>query len=179
MSVFSNRIKDAHAEAGAYTEAVLGLLGSRDPWDVLDRGPDSVVDAAHGLTDAQLRHPEAPGKWSILAVLRHMLDSELVWGYRLHRIAAENRPEIHGYDQDLWADALDYAADSPATVLEEFAALRRMNLRFLRSLPTARLKRAGVHTERGDESIEHLIRMYAGHDLLHRAQIERIRKTLA
>jgi hypothetical protein len=36
-----------------------------------------------------------------------------------------------------------------------------------------------VHAERGEESIEHLIRLYAGHDLLHLRQIERIRAAVS
>jgi hypothetical protein len=33
----------------------------------------------------------------------------------------------------------------------------------------------GVHAERGDESLAHMMRLYAGHDLLHIRQVERIR----
>jgi len=33
--------------------------------------------------------------------------------------------------------------------------------------------------ERGEESLEHLVRLYAGHDLLHLRQIERIRAAVA
>ena len=40
------------------------------------------------------------------------------------------------------------------------------------------LKRVGVHAERGEESVEHLRRLYAGHDLLHLRQIARIRETV-
>jgi hypothetical protein len=32
----------------------------------------------------------------------------------------------------------------------------------------------GVHSERGEESIGYLCRLYAGHDLLHLKQIARI-----
>jgi DinB superfamily len=56
----------------------------------------------------------------------------------------------------------------------EWRALRALNLRFIASLSAAQLKRVGVHSERGEESIEHLIRMYAGHDVLHVRQIDRI-----
>jgi len=32
----------------------------------------------------------------------------------------------------------------------------------------------GVHSERGVETVEHIVRMFAGHDLNHIRQIERI-----
>ena len=40
MSVFSNRMSDAKQEAGAYTRAVLGLLGDRDPFQLGMGMPD-------------------------------------------------------------------------------------------------------------------------------------------
>jgi hypothetical protein len=53
--------------------------------------------------------------------------------------------------------------------------VRRANLRLLERATPADLKRVGLHAERGEESVGHLRRLYAGHDLLHRRQIERIR----
>lgn len=41
------------------------------------------------------------------------------------------------------------------------------------------LERTGVHAERGEESVAHMMRLYAGHDLLHLQQIDRIRAAVA
>ena len=57
--------------------------------------------------------------------------------------------------------------------------LRRANLRLLERTDAADRKRVGVHVERGEESLEHLLRLYAGHDLLHLRQIDRIRKAVS
>jgi hypothetical protein len=38
--------------------------------------------------------------------------------------------------------------------------------------------RAGVHSERGEESAERLVRLMAGHDLVHLRQIARVRAAL-
>jgi hypothetical protein len=40
-------------------------------------------------------------------------------------------------------------------------------------------QRVGVHAERGEESVEHMIRLYAGHDVLHLRQIDRIRRAIS
>jgi hypothetical protein len=37
----------------------------------------------------------------------------------------------------------------------------------------------GAHVERGEESLDRLRRLYAGHDLLHLNQIARIRQAVA
>ena len=41
------------------------------------------------------------------------------------------------------------------------------------------LQRVGVHAERGEESIAQLCGLYAGHDLSHLRQINRIRGAVA
>jgi len=178
MSIFSNRFGVAKDEAAGYTKAVLGLVGDRDPLQVLENTPADLANLVAGLTPADLVRAEAPGKWSILDVVRHLADSEIVWAYRMRRILAEDRPPIDGYDQDLWSDRLHYDAADLHESLDEMRALRAGNLRLLRALGPAEMKRAGVHSERGDESVEHLIRMYAGHDTLHLRQLGRIRETL-
>ena len=178
MSVFSNRTIDPPQERAKYAQAVLGLVEGRQPIRVLRETPDAAARAVEGLTAQQLRKPEAPGKWSIAQVLQHLADSDLVWGWRLRLILAQDRPTLTGYDQDLWADRLHYADADPTRALEQLRVLRQGNLWLLDRASPQDLKRVGVHSERGDESVEYLIGLYAGHDLLHLRQIARIRASL-
>jgi hypothetical protein len=175
MSVFTNSASGAPEQAEAYTRAVLDLVGSRDPQAVLDATPGALGDLVEGMSDEQLTIPERDGKWSVGQVLRHLADSEIVWAFRLRMVLGQDRPTLTGYDQDAWAERLLYAESDPAQSLTEFAFLRRSNLRVLERASDADLKRVGLHVERGEESIEHMIALYAGHDLLHLRQIERIR----
>lgn len=175
MSVFTNSAARSIDEAAAYTTAILGLLGSRDPLAVLPGTPDKVRDAVAGLSEQQLSQREATGKWSIRHVVRHLADGDLVWGYRMRMVLAQDRPTITGYDQDLWADRLHYGVADVPQALDEFATLRRGNLRLISAASAADLQRVGVHSERGEESVAHMLKMYAGHDLLHLAQLARIR----
>ena len=179
MSVFSNRSIDPPQERARYAGAILDLLADKDPLTVLRRTPAAVTQAITGPTRNQLRIPEAPGKWSIVQVLQHLADSDLVWGWRLRMILAQDRPNITGYDQDLWADRLNYADADADEAMSVFTLLRRANLKLIDHATPAELKRVGVHSERGEESIEYLLGLYAGHDLLHLRQIERIRDSLA
>jgi hypothetical protein len=145
---------------------------------VLHQTPSAVTQAITGLTRDQLRMREAPGKWSVVQVLQHLADSDLVWGWRLRMILAHDRPQIAGYDQDLWADRLNYADADPDEAKSLFTLLRRANLKLIDRATPADLTRIGVHSERGEESIEYHLGLYAGHDLLHLRQIERIRVSL-
>jgi hypothetical protein len=93
-------------------------------------------------------------------------------------VLAHDRPPITGYDQDLWADRLGYGDADVREALAEFAALRKGHLRLLKRAIPHDLDRVGVHAERGEESVRHMLRLYAGHDVLHLRQIERIKAGL-
>ena len=179
MSVFSNTSQDAPELRAQYASAVLSLIGDRDPMDVLRDTPGACARAVATLTPEHLKLREAPGKWSIAMVLRHLADTEVVWGWRMRLILAQDRPVITGFDQDLWAERLDYANADPSESLEAFIVFRRDNLRLLQRATPADLERVGVHAERGEESAGYLVRLYAGHDLMHLAQIDRIRSVVS
>lgn len=174
----SNPFGSSPEAAAEYVAALLGLLGDRDPWRVQEAQPAALAEAVAGLDDAALRAPEAPGKWSVAQVVQHLADTEVVYGYRMRKIVAEPGCAIEGYDQDAWARELGYGDADLAAALEQHRSLRTANLRWLRSLDDERLDRAGIHSERGPESVRRVVQLIAAHDLLHLRQIERIRRAI-
>ncbi|HXO18720.1 MAG TPA: DinB family protein [Thermoanaerobaculia bacterium] len=175
LTPLSNPVGETGAAAAAYVAALLEMLGDRDPLVVLAEHPQAIAELTAGLDDATLRKPEKPGKWSVLEVVQHLADTELVTGYRLRMILAHREPEIQAYDQDLWARELRYNEASLVDALEVIRVMRGANLRLVRA-QDARLDRFGIHAERGKESARRLVRMVAGHDLVHQRQIRRIRQ---
>ena len=178
MSVFTNPASGAAEHANAYTAAVLELLGTRPPLDVLRSTPTALRERLGTLTKSQMLQPETAGKWSIKYVVQHLADAELATGWRLRLVLAQDRPTLTGYDQDLWSMRLHYDQADVEHALEEFAVLRRANLRLIEAASADDLTRVGVHVERGEQSVELMIRMSAGHDLLHLRQIDRIRHVI-
>ncbi len=177
-SIFSNPAGAAKEAAAQYVQALMDLLGNRDPLKVQEELYDAIVSEVTGLEEAALRRPEKPGKWSIVQVVQHLADSELVSGYRIRMMLAHDKPAIQGYDQDAWANDLRYNDVSLRDALEQLRVLRGLNLKLVRSLSKAQLAREGLHSERGPESVWKLTQMMAGHDLLHRNQIKRIKQSL-
>lgn len=175
MSVLSASGFLAADQADAYTTALLNLLGTQDPLLVLRETPGHLREAIQRLPPAQLDTPEAPGKWSTRMVVAHLADSELVGSFRFRMVLSHDRPALQPYDQDLWAGRLKYERADIEEALERFSALRRSNVRLFEHCPPADLARVGLHAERGEESLDHMKRLYAGHDLAHRRQLARIR----
>src|SRR5438093_968909 len=60
MSILSGSSTTAVAQAGAYTSALLDLLGGRDPLDVLRSTPATISVVVSGLTSASSRASGTP-----------------------------------------------------------------------------------------------------------------------
>jgi DinB superfamily len=171
---FANPADNAAAAAAGYTRAILEVLGNRDPLIVAGELIPWLERRTAGLDDAILRRPEAPGKWSALEVVQHLADTEVVYAWRTRQILTLDQPAIQGYDQDAWARVLSYGAADLSVALGQLRGVRTANLALWRSLTPAQLARVGVHSERGPESLDLIIRMMGGHDLVHRRQIDRV-----
>ncbi|HEY8197235.1 MAG TPA: DinB family protein [Gemmatimonadales bacterium] len=169
----------AAATATTYVRALLDVLGPRDPIEVLDQLLPWLADRIRGLDDSALRRPEAPGKWSVIEVIQHLADSDLVFSYRLKMMLTEDRPPLQGYDQDRWAGVLHYREVPIEQALNQLRAMRAANLHVLRGLSPSQLERVGLHAERGAESAGFLLQLMGGHDLVHRRQIDRILSTVS
>lgn len=162
---------DPVADPGQYQQLLLRLVDGRDPAEVQAEQPDQL---ARLLAEAgpHLRTRPAPGEWSVLQCAQHILDAEIVMAARYRWVLAHDRPQLAGYDQDLWV-GLHHENEDPAELVELFRVLRRSTLQlWARTTPEDRA-RVGLHAERGPESLELLFGMLAGHGILHMAQAER------
>lgn len=171
---FSNPAGNAAGAAAAYVRALLDLLGPRDPLVVMRELLPWVEDRLRGVGNARLRQPEVPGKWSVIEVIQHLADSDLVAGFRIRMMLSEERPPLQGYDQDRWAREFRYRDVSLDQALGQLRGLRTANLHLWSNLSPSQLERVGLHSERGAESAGFLLRLMGAHDLVHRRQIDRI-----
>lgn len=172
MSQFANSFG---TDPGPYVQSLLDLLGDRDPLEALSELPSRLEPLLRDLDDATLRKPEREGKWSMIMIARHLADAELVLSYRYRIILGNDNPPITGYDQDAWARNLRYAEADLDETLELLRVVRRGNVRMLRSLTPEQRRRGGIHSERGFEDMERLMRLHAAHDIVHMKQLERVR----
>ena len=153
------------------------MLAHSQAGDPLKEGaavPRKLERLLKGVSASKLRKRPAPGKWSIAEIVAHLADTELVRGYRMRMILGAPGTPIQAFNQDAWVVALHYDRRTVRQSLEEFRTLRESNLALLKTLRPEQWKHHGLHSERGEESIETITRMFAGHDINHIQQIERI-----
>ena len=139
------------------------------------RGAELVAVATTGAAGPMLDFQPAPGKWGIRTIVCHLADTELVLGMRLRQIIAEENPLMAAFDQDKWADRLDYNKRKLSQALDSFRRLRSENYELLKDLPQETFARTGQHSQRGSMSMMDLLKYYAGHAESHVRQIQAVR----
>ncbi|MFN2594205.1 MAG: DinB family protein [Actinomycetota bacterium] len=160
---------DPVAEPDAYQQALLDMLGGRDPIQVLAATPEIFEEKTYGLDVPTLQRAPEPNEWSVEELLKHFFHGEIVYSFRWRITLAQDGVAYPGYDQDEWNSL---AASPFPEMLAAFAALRRANVMLFEETPREQWSKVGLHAERGPESFELTINLLAGHDLAHLKQLD-------
>jgi hypothetical protein len=139
------------------------------------RGPELIASALTGAAGSEVDFRPGPEKWSVRQIAAHLSDSELVAAERMRRIIAEDDPQIVAYDQNKWAENLDYSRRKPSQSLEMFRNIRAESYELLKGIPQPAYQRSGQHSERGPLSLLSLVELMARHAEKHAQQIRDVR----
>jgi len=173
------RRKVLSPEIKTYLKKTDRFRAGREPMGLMRLAPAKFARAVAGLSSATLHRRPAPGKWCIQEILGHLVDTEVVYGYRIRMANMQSGSPIQAYDQAQWVRDANYRGRkwSAKKLLGQIADLRRATLYYLDNMPrgTAK-KRFGMHSERGRETVRRTQELIAGHDLNHLDQIRAIRK---
>jgi hypothetical protein len=162
----------------AIPQRYVDALGDADPIESQRKAPKRIKKLVKGMSEKFLARRPAEDRWSIKEIVAHLADGEIILGSRMRFVAAHDRPPLPGYDQDLFVANLGLDKVKTKHLLAAFAAARAVNVALLNRLPQSSFARIGLHAERGEESIDTMVRMYAGHDHIHEAQIIAVRDEL-
>ncbi len=147
------------SEILARSRALLAITPAR--WRALVEAADPEL----------LRRAPAPGEWSALECLQHLLDTEEhVFPVRVRAfLAGEDFP---GFDPDTHGTLLGEAQDASA-MADRFATERAAALELLAHVTEADLDRTALHAELGLVTLDEMLHEWVGHDLGHTVQGER------
>jgi hypothetical protein len=157
-----------------YRTRILSNTDGKDPIEVQRQTPRALASLMKGRDTDSLRRNPQPGKWSVAQIVTHLSESEIAAAWRYRQMLESSGGNILPYDQDVWEKLGDYAHADPHASLELFRLLRERNLQLLERLTPEQWEMYGIHAERGKESVRHLARMMAGHDVNHLEQVRRI-----
>lgn len=138
-----------------------------------------LIAAVEVVPESALRCLEKPGGWSVLDVVAHLGDLELVYAVRMRDLiaGAGNRP-LQPLAQNDWIARVHRRDESLSELLEQFSFHRRMNLTLFDRLSEEERSRSGVHPQYGAITPRDIAARLERHDEKHLAQIERIKKVV-
>jgi hypothetical protein len=141
-------------------------------------GPRTLRQAVAGMTREQLLARPVAGKMSTLEVVAHLADFEPVFADRMKRVLTHDRPALMAADENLFLAKLAYQERDLEEELAIIETTRSQMARILRTMGDEVLGRVGVHSERGERSVEQLLTGATGHITHHLAFLHDKRKAL-
>ena len=147
-----------------------------DAMAILARTPATLDALLRGLPDGWIAAHEGGETWSPFDVVGHLIHGELTDWVPRAKIILEHG-EARAFDKfDRFAQLALSEGRTLSSLLDEFATLRRDNLRELASLRVtdADLDRRGRHPELGVVTLRQLLATWTAHDLDHVVQISRV-----
>jgi len=144
---------------------------------ILASTPEKAHREIAGMSRRELKARPAPGKWSVQEILAHLDDIEEVgMRARVAAIVEQDQPALASFDQEKRAVELNYNRKEVQQTLAHFARQRQANLRWLRTLRPAQMKRKGIHQKVGEITAGEMMHEWAFHDLGHLRQILEVKR---
>ena len=143
---------------------------------VLARTPATLDALLRGLPDGWIHAHEGGETWSPFDVIGHLIHGEQTDWVPRARIILEHG-EARAFDTfDRFAQFEVSKGRTLDSLLDEFAVLRRANLRDLAALEIteADLDRRGTHPGLGVVTLSQLLATWVAHDLDHVVQVARV-----
>lgn len=149
----------------------------RDVFGILASTPEKLRREIATMSVPEMKARPAPNKWCVQEILAHMDDvEEHGMRSRVEAIVSQDMPRLPAFDQEARVVQMHYDRTDPRRTLAFFERKRRANLKWLRKLRPAQLKRKGFHETVGEMSAEEFLNEWAFHDLGHLKQILEVKR---
>jgi hypothetical protein len=162
-----------------YLEHIRKLGEGKDPLLAQAKTIETIEALLRDMPESYLSRRMQPTKWSIVEIIAHLAEDELVTSWRYRQMLESPGCHLRGFDQNLWATYGRYQEWNSNDAFAMFRLLRRANLRMLERLTEDEWQRFGVHEERGRITVLDLARHMTGHDANHVEQLRRLKEQMA
>ncbi len=137
---------------------------------------EAIAALLAGLPVDQAGWRPDPDSWSLLEVVNHLVDEEAEdFRRRLELVLRDPELEWPGIDPEGWVRERDYAGRKLAPSVARFLEERARSVSWLRSLKSPAWENSRTHPVAGGLSAGDLALSWLSHDLLHVAQICRLK----
>lgn len=95
------------------------------------------------IPEEKWHYAYAPGKWSVLSVIQHTIDTERIMTYRAMCFARGEKLSLPGFDENAYAAAADMQHKSTLMLSLEWLSVRQATLSFYLGISAEEGKRVG------------------------------------
>jgi hypothetical protein len=144
--------------------------------EILERTPAVLKTLLSNLDDEWIMNNEGPETFSPYDVIGHLIHGEKTDWVTRAKIILEFGISKPFTPWDRFAQYEESKGKILQQLLEEFAAIRKVNMNWFRSLKLteADLDKKGMHPKLGEVTLSNLLSTWVVHDLTHIAQITRV-----
>jgi hypothetical protein len=132
---------------------------------------DALLPLLKSLSDDQWNFAYAPGKWTIKALVLHLIDAERVFGYRALTFARNDQTPLPGFDENSFVENSEAGSRSSASLLEELESVIKSNDNLFLSFSDVQLDRSGKAND-NPVYVYGIAYILAGHILHHKGVLE-------
>ena len=141
--------------------------------DLYGRGFDLLTATLAEVPEEAWKFKPEPKEWSVHEVIIHLADSESNAALRARKLAVEPGGTLMGYDQDVWADNLNYHDQNIEHALQLVKYARLTTYNWLKTLPDDVFTHTVIHPEYDEPyTFEMWVDTYSAHIPGHIEQIK-------
>jgi len=153
-------------ETSGFPWTYINLVSGDDIVSILENQTNKMRSFYQSIPNEKWTYSYAPGKWTLIGTLRHIIDAERVFAYRVLRFLRNDSTPLPGFDQDEYMEQIDEAGLDIKALLDEWEAVRASTIALLKSIPAEGWDRVGEAS-----GTKHTVRAVAytltGHELHH------------
>jgi hypothetical protein len=149
-----------------YFAEYLNFGADENLFEVLKNQTNEIIARYENLEKGQAEFAYAPGKWSLKALLGHMIDTERVVSYRVFAISRGEKIALPGFDENEYQQASEYETQDVNDILAQYKATRAATLALLNSFSSKHWNQMGV-ANGNKTSARASAWMIAGHEKHH------------
>ncbi len=131
-------------ELSQFYGVYLATLGDVDLMESLKSGKDDFLRFVEGLPQQKWHYAYDNGKWTLVEVLVHIMDTERIFQYRAFRFSRNDRTELPGFEQDQYIREANARSRTKEEIIEEYKAVRDSSISLFRGMTEEALKRNGI-----------------------------------
>jgi len=140
--------------------------------ELYGNGFDMLVHVLKDIPREMWQFKPAQTEWSIHEVIIHLADSESNAALRARKLIVEPGGTLMGYDQEQWANTLDYHDQDLEDALDIVRLVRKTTYKLLKKQPDEIFDRIVIHPEYNEPyTFNNWLDIYSAHIPGHIEQI--------